>query len=72
MSYGSGMKHLLLFFCLALAACATARGLPTCPAVAAPTTEWSKPCRGADEVDSETGAVAEPDPTDLDGGTDQP
>lgn len=37
--------------------------LPICDAHNIPTDTWSKPCRSADEVDTETGALDLPDPT---------
>lgn len=32
------------------------------------TEEWSRPCRSADETNTETGALDLPDPADLDAG----
>ena len=55
------MKLILATTLLVLSACGPK--LPTCDAHNTPTAEWSKPCRAADEVDTETGALDLPDST---------
>lgn len=55
----------LLIALLALTAGACTKKLPVCSPELVASEEWSRPCRSADEQDSETGALDRPDPSDL-------
>lgn len=58
------MRTILLMLVLTMLSACTHK-LPVCQSNAVVTDKWSAPCRSADEVDTETGALDLTDPTDL-------